>query len=440
MLAVVAVMAPHLRLPAVEHQRHVALRAAPHLPARAAGEEVRPAPAVEQHDRLAPCSPQICERLRRLRVQPVALLAHVEQLHRRQRTAVHPAGKAHTLERMVALRPRRRAAQQQQRALQRGALGGDLAGVVAGVAFVLVGGVVLLVDDDQPQLLDRREHRRARAHAHARLARPQSPPLLPALSRGQARVQYRHRLSKAPHEAADDLWGECDLRHQHDRAPTASQRARRGAQVHLRLTRPGDSVQQQRRGLGSPPTRSPPTRGCRKPLLDRLQRLALVIGQWRWLAVQPSDRLMPRAGDRARTALAHADAGRALAGRAGGQHQPQRTRHRRAVLRRQPLRQCHQVHGYAELERTQWLQQLLISHLAALREARHDPQHLAPPERHHQHRADPDGTPLELRRQPIVERAAQRAGRGQGLNFGDLTRHPKEEGPGSRPSADCATL
>ncbi len=290
---------------------------------------------------------------------------------------------------------------------------------------------MLLVDHDQTQLLDRREHRRARAHAHARLSGPQSPPLLPALSRGQARVQHRHRLPEAPHEAADDLRGECDLRHQHDRAPAASQRARRGAQIHLCLTRPGDSVQQQRRGLGSPPTRSPPTRGRRQPLLDRLQRLALVIGQWWWLAVQAADRLMPGTGDRARTALAHADASRALAGRAGGQHQPQRTRHRRAVLRRQPLRQCHQVHGYAELERAQWLQQLLLGHLTALGEARHDPQHLAPPERHHQHRADPHDTPLELGRQPIVERPVQDASRGQRLYFGDLTRHPKEEGPGS---------
>ena len=42
--------------------------------------------------------------------------------------------------------PRRGAAGEQQRAAARGALGGDLAGVVARVALVLVGGVVLLVD------------------------------------------------------------------------------------------------------------------------------------------------------------------------------------------------------------------------------------------------------------------------------------------------------
>ena len=46
----------------------------------------------------------------------------------------------------------------------------DVAGVVARVAFVLVGGVVLLVDDDQTEVFDRREHGRARADADPRLA------------------------------------------------------------------------------------------------------------------------------------------------------------------------------------------------------------------------------------------------------------------------------
>ena len=62
---------------------------------------------------------------------------------------------------MHALRPRRGTAEQQQRTAQRGALHGHLAGVIAGIALVLVGGVVLLVDDDQPKSLDRREHGRA---------------------------------------------------------------------------------------------------------------------------------------------------------------------------------------------------------------------------------------------------------------------------------------
>ncbi len=52
-LAVAAVVAGEEAAGAVQHERDVAVRAAPHAPARAAGEEVRPAAAVEQHDRLA---------------------------------------------------------------------------------------------------------------------------------------------------------------------------------------------------------------------------------------------------------------------------------------------------------------------------------------------------------------------------------------------------
>ena len=50
------------------------------------------------------------------------------------------------------------------------AASGDAPGVVARVALVLVGGVVLLVDHDEPDVGDRREDRRARADADLRLA------------------------------------------------------------------------------------------------------------------------------------------------------------------------------------------------------------------------------------------------------------------------------
>ena len=143
-----------------------------------------------------------------------------------------------------ALRPRGGAAQQQQRSAALGALGGDVAGVVARVALVLVGGVVLLVDDDQPEILDRREHGRARADADPRLALAQAPPLLVALGRAQLRVQHRDGVAEAFDEAPDDLRGQRDLRHEHDRAASLLQRGRGGAQVDLGLAGAGDAVQQ----------------------------------------------------------------------------------------------------------------------------------------------------------------------------------------------------
>ncbi len=59
-LAVSAVVTGHVALGAVQHERDVAVRAAPHPPAGAAREEVRPAAAVEQHHRLPAvrCAPR----------------------------------------------------------------------------------------------------------------------------------------------------------------------------------------------------------------------------------------------------------------------------------------------------------------------------------------------------------------------------------------------
>ena len=62
-LAVSAVVAGEQPLGAVQDERDVAFRAAPGGPAGAAGEEVRPAPAVEQHDRLAAALADLGERL-----------------------------------------------------------------------------------------------------------------------------------------------------------------------------------------------------------------------------------------------------------------------------------------------------------------------------------------------------------------------------------------
>ena len=82
-LAVAAVVAGDDVLGAVQHQRDVALRALPDLPARPAGEEVRPAAPVEQQDRLARAG----EREPRLRVQRMPRPAHVEHADRGQRAA-----------------------------------------------------------------------------------------------------------------------------------------------------------------------------------------------------------------------------------------------------------------------------------------------------------------------------------------------------------------
>ena len=108
---------------------------------------------------------------------------------------------------------------------------------------------MLLVDHDQPEVGDRREHGRARADGDPRLAGPQPPPLVVALALAERRVQQRHRVAEPSLEAGDGLRRQRDLRHQHDHPAPARERLRARAQVDLGLARPGDAVQQLRAAL-----------------------------------------------------------------------------------------------------------------------------------------------------------------------------------------------
>ena len=155
---------------AVKDERHLALWAHPHLTAPAAGEKVRPPAAVEQHYRLAGRASQLGERRAGLGVQRVVAAAHVEQLDWRQRPAVDPLGQHEPRGGQRALRTRGGASQHKGGAVLLGPAGGDRARVVSRVAFVLVGALVLLVDDHQPDVRQGSEHSRARPHADSRLA------------------------------------------------------------------------------------------------------------------------------------------------------------------------------------------------------------------------------------------------------------------------------
>ena len=256
-LAMPAVVAGERRFAAMHDERHVALRTPPEAPAIATGEKARPAAPVEQHDPLAAGVTQAGERVHALRMQARRKAAHVEHAHRRQRPTIDAMREAHGLGRAIALRPRRRAAEHEQRSREPCPLGGHRARVVAGIALVLVGGIVLLVDHDQAEVLDRREDRRARADADARLPGAKAPPLVVALPEREARVEHGDRVPQALDEAPHHLRRERYLGNQHDRPATLLERAAGGAQVELGLARPRDAVQQQLVGGGGARGRAP---------------------------------------------------------------------------------------------------------------------------------------------------------------------------------------
>jgi hypothetical protein len=77
--------------------------------------------------------------------------------------------------------------------------------------------------------------------------------------------------------------------------------------------------------------------------------------------------------------------------RARRQDEAERAGERRAVLRCDPFGQRDHLCGHAQLERAQGRQQLLRGDLAGLGQADDHAEHLAAPERHDEHRADPHG-------------------------------------------------
>ena len=104
---------------------------------------------------------------------------------------------------------------------------------------------MLLVDDDQADLLQRREHRRARADAHPGLPRAQPLPFVVALPPRERRVEHRDDVSEAFLEPRGRLRGEADLGYEHDRRASGAERLLDRAQVNLGLARTGDAVEQE---------------------------------------------------------------------------------------------------------------------------------------------------------------------------------------------------
>ena len=147
---------------------------------------------------------------------------------------------------LPALRPRRRAAVDGDRALERRPLRRDGARVVARVGLLLVG---------RSRAPRRRRSGPGRGTGAKtaeraptttrRLARDDPLALVAPLGLGQARVQDGDAVAEARPEAAEGLRRERDLRDEHDRAAPALERGRAGLEVDLGLAAAGRAGEQQ---------------------------------------------------------------------------------------------------------------------------------------------------------------------------------------------------
>ena len=100
---------------------------------------------------------------------------------------------------------------------------------------LLVGPLVLLVDDDQPEVRLRREDGAAAADDHGVAAVADAVPLVEQLALREAAVQHRDLPGEALGEAAHRLRRQRDLRHEDDAALAQRHGVLERPQVDLRL-------------------------------------------------------------------------------------------------------------------------------------------------------------------------------------------------------------
>ena len=112
-------------------------------------------------------------------------------------------------------------------------------------AFVLlVGLVVLFIDDDQPEIGVRQKQRRARADHDLRLAGRDRRPVARAGARRQFGMPFQRPHAETLREAVEKLPGQRDLRHQDQRLPAAADDFGDRLEIDLGLARAGDAVEQ----------------------------------------------------------------------------------------------------------------------------------------------------------------------------------------------------
>ena len=189
------------------------------------------------------------ERVREHRTRAAAeLLGHVHHLYGGQRTPVGSLGQHDMMPGGVLRTGKERLDGRRGRTEHHGRTGaaghphGHVARVVARSAVLLVGALMLFVDDDEAHVAQRRKQRRARAHHHTRCSRANEVPLVEALTGAHARVHNGHGVAEAPAKARHCLRRERYLRHEHACRVPCSECCLDGLKIYLGLARAGDAV------------------------------------------------------------------------------------------------------------------------------------------------------------------------------------------------------
>ena len=227
----------------------------------------------------------------------------------------------------VALDRRRRRPEDDRRTGQPPELEGRVPSLESRRPVALVRGVVLLVDDDDPEVGERRPDGQPRPDDDVDVAGPDAPPLVGALAIGQPGMDERDPRVEVRPQPVDQGQREGDLGHEDEGRATRLQRRRDGLDVDGRLAAAGHPVEEQRprvarRDRGDARHRRPAA-GARSACSPRVGR-----------------RDVPRAWPRAVDAVARGPRSRAGRAARGRRRPPSRgaARARPTASRRHPRR------------------------------------------------------------------------------------------------------
>jgi hypothetical protein len=142
------------------------------------------------------------------------------------------------------LQRRRRSGQHDRDLRQRCAQHRHVARLITDPVLLLVGLVVLLIDDDEPQLRQRQKEGRPRPDDDLGAAVGDRPPRIAPLRRRDVGMPLDRRRAKPPPEPLEPLRPERDLGQEHQRLPPFFERGRDRGEIGLGLARPRHPVEQ----------------------------------------------------------------------------------------------------------------------------------------------------------------------------------------------------
>ena len=159
---------------------------------------------------------------------------------------------------------------------------GNLTGVIDGSLVLLVGSVLLFVDNDQAEVLQRREYGGASSDHDSRFSGSNAMPLIESLAGRHRAVHEGYLIRKMRRGNAREQRGKPDLRHHEDRRVTLPEHFRDQLQIDLRLPASGHAMNQVSRGHAPRQPRAQLVEdlllGCSEIMGGRRRRLRYVHG------------------------------------------------------------------------------------------------------------------------------------------------------------------